>query len=212
LFLLEAKTSTTALRTNNRGWARENIAYSWDQHGSTSDPGQLLRVGGEVDLRSECPQAGADYGKRIPELLSWEYPTTRSNVVATVMTLAMGGKLSKADKAWTAFLDLEKLVDAEEVMRLSPLVFRVGKLDEEQREVIMATKTKLPEPKFFQQLREDGKIEGVAAGERAKALESARKLLEHGVSWDIITDSTGVKPADLKKAAKPASTHKVAKK
>ncbi|HQF54964.1 MAG TPA: hypothetical protein PK208_07605 [Fibrobacteria bacterium] len=138
------------------------------------------------------------------DLTTWR---RRSNVVATVMTLAMGGKISKADKAWTAFLDLEKLVDAEEVMRLSPLVFRVGKLDEEQREVIMATKTKLPEPKFFQQLREDGKSEG----ERTKALESARKLLEHGIAWDIITDSTGVKPADLKKAA-PATARKVAKK
>lgn len=143
------------------------------------------------------------------DLSTWR---RKSNVVATVLTLAMGGKLSKADKAWTAFLDLEKLVDAEEVMRLSPLVFRVGKLDEEQREVIMATKTKLPEPKFFQQLREDGKSEGVAVGKAESKLESARKLLEHGIAWDIITDSTGVKPTDLKKAAKAASPRKLAKK
>lgn len=139
------------------------------------------------------------------DLATWR---RRSNVVATVMTLAMGGELPKADKAWMAFLDLEKLVDAEEVMRLSPLVFRVGKLDEEQREVIMATKSKLPEPKFFQQLREDGKSEG----ERAKALSDAAKMLEHGISWEIITDVTGVKPAELKKAAKVAPARKIAKK
>lgn len=143
------------------------------------------------------------------DLSTWR---RKSNVVASVLTLAMGGTLSKADKAWTAFLDLEKLVDAEEVMRLSPLVFRVGKLDEEQREVIMATKSKLPEPRFFRELREDGVALGKAEGERVKALESARKLLEHGVAWDIITDSTGVKPADLKTAAKPASARKLTKK
>ena len=40
----------------------------------------------------------------------------------------------------------------------------------------------------------------------------ARKLHEHGVSWDIITSSTGIKHADLKKAAKAAPTSKLAKK
>jgi len=118
--------------------------------------------------------------------------------VAAVMTLGMGGTLSMADKAWTAFWELEKLVDAEEVMRLSPLVFRVGKLEEEEREIIMAKKSTLPEPKLFQLLKQ----EGVAVGKAESKLETARKLLEHGISWDIITDSTGIKPADLKKAAK----------
>jgi len=122
----------------------------------------------------------------------------KSNVVAAVMTLGMGGTLSMADKAWTAFWELEKLVDAEEVMRLSPLVFRVGKLEEEEREIIMAKKSTLPEPKLFQLLKQ----EGVAVGKAESKLETARKLLEHGISWDIITDSTGIKPADLKKAAK----------
>lgn len=65
-------------------------------------------------------------------------------------------------------------------------------------------KSTLPEPHFFKLLKNQGKSES--------KLESARKLLEHGVSWDIITDSTGVKSADLKKAAKAASPRKLAKK
>src|ERR1035437_7167871 len=48
--------------------------------------------------------------------------------------------------------------------------------------------------------------------EHAKALDTARKLLEHGVSWDIITSSTGLKTAELKKLAKPAPARKLAKK
>lgn len=51
---------------------------------------------------------------------------------------------------------------------------------------------------FFKLLQAKGKAEG----EHAKAIETARKFLEHGVSWDIITDSTGLRPADLKKTAK----------
>lgn len=118
----------------------------------------------------------------------------KSNVVAAVLTIAMSGKLSPGDKARLSFLKLEDLVDAEEVMRLFPLVFRVGKLSEEEQETIMATKSKLPEPHLFKLLQ--------AKGAQTKALEDAGKLLEHGISWDIITDVTGVKPADLKKIAK----------
>ncbi|MBK8802839.1 MAG: hypothetical protein IPN71_12470 [Fibrobacteres bacterium] len=50
-----------------------------------------------------------------------------------------------------------------------------------------------------------------ARGEQAKAIDTARKLQEHGVSWDIITSSTGLKPADLKKASS-ASSRKSTKK
>ncbi len=40
---------------------------------------------------------------------------------------------------------------------------------------------------------EQGRTEGV----RRKALEDARRLRDHGVSWDIITDVTGLTPPDL---------------
>ncbi len=44
--------------------------------------------------------------------------------------------------------------------------------------------------------REEGREEGKTEA-RLKALQGARKLLEHGISWEIITDSTGIKPEDL---------------
>jgi hypothetical protein len=135
------------------------------------------------------------------DLMTWR---RRSNVVAAVLTMALRGTMSLADRARLAFLELEKLVDAEEVARLSPLVFQVGRLDADEQERIQAMKSTLPEPHFFKLLKNQGKSES--------KLESARKLLEHGVSWDIITDSTGVKSADLKKAAKAASPRKLAKK
>jgi CRISPR/Cas system CMR subunit Cmr6 (Cas7 group RAMP superfamily) len=51
-----------------------------------------------------------------------------------------------------------------------------------------------------------------AESERAKALSDASKMLEHGITWDVITDVTGIKAADLKKAAKAAPARKLAKK
>ncbi len=38
---------------------------------------------------------------------------------------------------------------------------------------------------------------GIEKGMNIKAIEDARKLVEHGVSWEIITSATGVKPEDL---------------
>lgn len=44
---------------------------------------------------------------------------------------------------------------------------------------------------------EQGLQQGLQQGEQRKALDAARKLLEHQVSWEIITASTGVRPEDL---------------
>lgn len=54
--------------------------------------------------------------------------------------------------------------------------------------------------KGLEQGIEQGLQQGLARGrelERRKALDTARKLLEHRVSWEIITASTGVRPEDL---------------
>ncbi|QQS06487.1 MAG: hypothetical protein IPK50_06200 [Fibrobacterota bacterium] len=47
----------------------------------------------------------------------------------------------------------------------------------------------------------EGKAEGLNEGElkgkRTQALADARKMREHGISWEIITDVTGIGPEDL---------------
>ncbi len=44
---------------------------------------------------------------------------------------------------------------------------------------------------------EQGIEQGIEKGARHKALEAARKMREHGISWEIITSATGLKPEDL---------------
>lgn len=77
--------------------------------------------------------------------------------------------------------------------------------------------TQLPKPLFMTMLEEQAIASGMAKGlERgieqglAKGLQQgleqgiqtskrddARKMREHGISWDVITDITGLKPEDL---------------
>ncbi|MEN9353103.1 MAG: hypothetical protein RL318_428 [Fibrobacterota bacterium] len=44
---------------------------------------------------------------------------------------------------------------------------------------------------------EKGIERGIEQGIRTSKLEDARKMLEHGIAWSIITDVTGIKPEDL---------------
>ena len=76
----------------------------------------------------------------------------------------------------------------------------------------MATKSKLPEPHFFKLLKAEGEAVGRAEGKAESNLETARKMVEHGLSWEAITNITGLKPADLKTAAKAVPARKLAKK
>jgi predicted transposase YdaD len=46
-------------------------------------------------------------------------------------------------------------------------------------------------------LRSEGKAEGLEQGIRASKLEDARRMREHGIGWEIVTDVTGLKPEDL---------------
>ncbi|MBK8802530.1 MAG: Rpn family recombination-promoting nuclease/putative transposase [Fibrobacteres bacterium] len=48
-----------------------------------------------------------------------------------------------------------------------------------------------------------GKAEGELIGKRASKVEDAIKMREHGISWEIITDVTGLRPEDIEAAAKP---------
>ena len=64
--------------------------------------------------------------------------------------------------------------------------------------------SQLPKSKFMEMLEEDAKAaglaEGIAKGKLASKLEYARKLVEHGVSWEIITSASGIKPGDILRA------------
>ena len=124
------------------------------------------------------------------------------NAIAQALRGAMAGPQSRAEKVFGGAEELKVMVPASEFGNLFTLAAEVGKLTTTEVEAYMKN-TKL---------RSEALEWIKAEGERTKAIETARKLLEHGVSWDIITSSTGLKPAELKKAAKAAPARKLAKK
>jgi len=55
-----------------------------------------------------------------------------------------------------------------------------------------------------QQGIQQGLEQGLELGARRKAIADARKMVEHGIAWAIITDVTGLRPEDLEEAASDA--------
>ncbi len=134
----------------------------------------------------------------------------KTNVIAGGLFTLLRGEISKTQKAALGMDCLEKAgLSVEDEAKISTLLFRVGKLTESEEREVMATRIKLPEAKIFTELRAEGraegravgkaegKAEGIAEGVREKALADARKMLEHGIAWAIITDVTGIRPEDL---------------
>ena len=129
------------------------------------------------------------------EYSAWE---GARNTIAQALRGAMAGPQSRAEKVFGGTDVLKAIVSPEDYSNLFTLAAEIGKLTTTEVEAYMKN-TKL-------------RSEALEWVEHAKALDTARKLLEHGVSWDIITSSTGLKTAELKKLAKPAPARKLAKK
>ena len=133
------------------------------------------------------------------EYSAWE---GARNAIAQALRGAMAGPQSRAEKVFRGAEVLKGMVPAGEFGNLFTLAAEVGKLTITEVEAYMKNS----------KLRSEALEWVKAEGEREKALADARKMLEHGIAWDVITDVTGVKPADLKKAAKAVSARKLAKK
>jgi predicted transposase/invertase (TIGR01784 family) len=48
-----------------------------------------------------------------------------------------------------------------------------------------------------EEILQRGELRGIEKGIKASKLEDARKMLEHGIDWKVITDVTGIHPEDL---------------
>ncbi len=146
------------------------------------------------------------------------------NLVAAALLMAMGGSMSRSQKL-LATIDFFLRHDEGETRLLFPLISEVGgalslskgRLNEEEHAMTIKYLTQLPKPLFMTMLEEQATASGMAKGIakgmeqglekgiqqglqqgiRASKLEDARKMREHGIGWEVITDVTGLKPEDL---------------
>ncbi len=137
------------------------------------------------------------------EFSAWE---KAGNAIAQALRGAMAGPQSRAEKVFRGADALKAIVSPEEYRNLFTLAAEVGKLNPKEVEEYMK-KSQL-RSEAVEWLEAHFEARGEAKGKVEGKLETARKLLEHGVSWEIITSSTGVKPEDLKKAVGAGRTAK----
>jgi hypothetical protein len=114
------------------------------------------------------------------------------NLVAATLLMAMGGALSRAEKL-NALLRFFQHHDDNETRLLFPLISEVGKFSPEEHAMTIKYLTQLPQPLFMTMFEE----QITTKVREAAKLEDARRMREHGIAWDVVTDITGVKPEDL---------------
>ena len=141
------------------------------------------------------------------EFSAWE---KARNAIAQALRGAMAGPQSRAEKVFRGADALKAIVSPEEYRNLFTLAAEVGKLTLNEVEAYMKKSQLRSEAVEWLEsyFEAKGVAKAKAEGFQEAQLESARKLLEHGVSWEIITSSTGVKPEDLKKTGVARRTTK----
>jgi len=120
-----------------------------------------------------------------------------ANRVALSFTPNMAGNFDRVDQVMRvafAFRDCGDMAGFRKFFAFWVVEGRLG-LDEQREVKLRLKETDMPE--IMEWFKQEGIEQGRAEGARASKLEDARKLSEHGVSWEIITSATGVKPEDL---------------
>jgi len=141
---------------------------------------------------------------QIPALEMEAYRTTCNRVALSFLPNMRGSR--GVDSVLDVALAFLQAGDQDGVRLLFAFWVVEGRLNiVEQRELNQRLKEH-EMPEIMDWLREEGieigrtagVEEGIEKGIRATKFEDARKLREHGVSWEIVTDVTGIKPEDLK--------------
>ncbi|HXP89903.1 MAG TPA: hypothetical protein VN931_03125 [Fibrobacteria bacterium] len=76
-----------------------------------------------------------------------------------------------------------------------------GRLDSMQQDDLNQRLKERDMPEIIDWWRQEGIDIGLSKGRTegvlANKMENARKMREHGIAWEIVTDVTGIKPEDL---------------
>lgn len=154
---------------------------------------------------------------QLSQMQAEDWGHTRNLVAATTL-MAMGGLLSRFQRLLQVIEFFQQHPDDDETRLLFPLLVQLGNFSPVEHRMTIKYLTKLPKPQFMIDMEEMAKAEGLDRGlmeglergieqgiERGiekgalqARREDARKMLEHGIAWSIITDVTGLTPENLR--------------
>lgn len=154
--------------------------------------------------RGGCGNVHLMFHTRIIQIPSLELERYRgtANRVALSFSPNMKGDFDRQDQVFQVTLTFSSWGDMEGVHALFPFWVVEGKLTTEQQHELIRRLKEQDMPEIMDWLRQEG-IEigierGIERGVRSKALDAAHKMREHGITWDIVTDVTGIRAEDLK--------------
>jgi len=129
--------------------------------------------------------------------LRLEHFRETANRVALSFTPNMAGTFDRVEQVVRVAIGFRDRHDMTGYRKFFAFWVVEGRLKLEDQSILDRRLKEMDMPEIIDWWRQEGIELGKVEGMRQKALEDARKLVEHGVSWQIITSATGVKLEDL---------------
>jgi len=141
---------------------------------------------------------------QIPAMDLERFRRTRNRVALSFLP-NMRGDLDPVDRVLHVTMAFRQQADSQGLRRFFAFWVVEGRLRVEQQLDLNRRLKEMDMPEIIEwwleeghaKGRTEGRLEGMEEGLRASKLDDARKMREHGISWEIITDVTGLKPEDL---------------
>jgi len=113
----------------------------------------------------------------------------------------MRGDLDPVERVILVALAFHQQQDTEGLHRFFAFWVVEGRLELVQQRNLERRLKEMDMPEIITWWLEEGEAKGIEVGRqegiRTSKLEDARKMREHGIAWEIVTDVTGIKPEDL---------------
>jgi len=141
---------------------------------------------------------------QVPAMEMEAYRRTRNRVALSFLP-NMRGDLDPVERILRVTMAFRQHSDSQGLRRFFALWVVEGRLRVEQQLDLYRRLKEMDMPEIIEwwleeghaKGRKEGRLEGMEEGLRASKLEDARKMREHGIAWEIVTDVTGLKPEDL---------------
>ena len=109
----------------------------------------------------------------------------------------MKGDFDRVEQVFQVALTIRDRGDMDGVRGLFAFWVVEGRLTRMQQDQLNRQLKEQDMPEIIELWRQEGIEIGIERGTRRKGLDAARKMREHGIAWDIVTDVTGIRPEDL---------------
>jgi len=133
---------------------------------------------------------------QVPKLDLECFRRTRNRVALSFLP-NMQGCLAPVERVLQVAVAFRDQNDMEGLRKFFAFWIVEGRLPVAQQRELDRRLKEMDMPEIIDWWIQEGEAKGLEQGIRASKLEDARRMREHGIGWEIVTDVTGLKPEDL---------------